>query len=107
MYTSVHVRRDKVGRSNPAPPQKTLERKNKFPLEKYPQVLSSINPSHRWGFSRILVASRIQEAVLVDDLVDGGLLVAGAGHDVLVVRRDVTAQDGRWLLGLQEEKKKE
>lgn len=37
---------------------------------------------------------------LVDDLVDGGLLVSGSRHDVLVVGRDVAAQDGGRLLGL-------
>ena len=30
----------------------------------------------------------------VDNFVDGGLLVARAGHDVLVVRGDVATEDG-------------
>lgn len=37
----------------------------------------------------------------VYDLVDGGLLVAGAGNDVLVVRRDVAAKHRGRLLRLQ------
>jgi len=42
---------------------------------------------------------------LVNDLVDGGLLVPGARHDVLVVCRNVTAQDRGRLLGLQKNKR--
>jgi hypothetical protein len=42
-------------------------------------------------------------ATSIYDLVDGGLLVAGAGNDVLVVRRDVAAKDRGRLLRLQED----
>ena len=38
---------------------------------------------------------------LVDHLVHRGLLVPRARHDVLVVGRDVAAEHGRRLLGLQ------
>lgn len=37
---------------------------------------------------------------LVDDLVDGGLLVTGSCHDVFVICWDVAAQDGGRLLRL-------
>lgn len=42
---------------------------------------------------------------LVDDLIDRGLLVPRPRHDVLVIGRDVAAEDGGRLLGLQEGKK--
>lgn len=42
---------------------------------------------------------------LVDHLVHCGLLVSGARHNVLVVCRDVAAQDGRGLLWLLKGKK--
>lgn len=42
MYTSVHVCRAE------APEER--EKQVEFPLEKYPQVLLSINPSNRWVF---------------------------------------------------------
>ena len=38
---------------------------------------------------------------LVDNLVDRGLLVSRTRHDVFIIRRNVTAQDGRRLLGLR------
>lgn len=47
-----------------------------------------------------------KQSALVDHFVHGGLLVAGARHNVLVVRRDVTAQDGRGFLGLFRETKR-
>ncbi len=42
---------------------------------------------------------------LVDDLVDGGLLVTGSCHDVFVICWDVTAQDGGRLLRLWKHKR--
>lgn len=39
--------------------------------------------------------------MLIVDLVDGGLLVPGARHDVLVVYGDVAAQHRGRLLGLR------
>lgn len=38
----------------------------------------------------------------VNHFVDGGLLVSGAGDDVLVVRRDITAENRRRLFGLKQ-----
>lgn len=42
------------------------------------------------------------EASSVDDLIHRGFLVSRARHDVFVVSRDITAQDGRRLLGLED-----
>ena len=57
--------------------------------------LQKRSPCHRKDGSRGAWARGSE-----DDLVDGGLLVARARDDVLVVRRDVAAQHAARLLGL-------
>lgn len=49
---------------------------------------------HRKGLIVLLTRTRAQQDGLVVeyDLVDGGLLVTGTGHDVLVVVRDVARE---------------
>lgn len=134
MYTSVHVCRASAAQTKTPPkkhegkknaPKKSGEKKEteKFcPWKSILRFSSPLIPPPAGGFSKIpsaviLRADGRTEAspprwpmksrrrdFLVDDLVDGGLLVARPRHDVLVVRRDVAAQDGRRLLGLLETK---
>lgn len=61
--------------------------------------VKAVASSEAPGQSGILLVS------LVDDLVDGGFLVARSCHDVFVIRRDVAAQDRGRLLWLRRTEK--
>ncbi len=51
-------------------------------------------------FSHCSLENTLGQRFLIDNFVDGGLLVARTRHNVLVIRRNVTTQHRRRLLRL-------